>query len=286
VLTGYSPGPRRPHAACQLLQCSVPRAHQRAVRSLTSTAASHGPPEDSTPFGASSAGFSQARGRLAFQPRRPPPRRPLAAVDLPQPDRPEHLLSRVRVDPRLEEQRSSTALRCGPRYRTNPPGAPRLRSAHLVGPPPAFPRERRTRAAAPEVPSTKQPPREGSEDRIPRLATGAHSPTPFRPAFSAALTRNRRNTGSAAPRHWNLGSRFEATAAPSLASAIRTVRWQMCRGTSTRSSAPSGPYLQMKNRFGHNFLLHMLVHNLSPTSRNDWPDTPRGDLAYIRIVSI
>jgi hypothetical protein len=95
-------GAPRPHAACQLLQRSVPRAHQRAVRSLTCAVASHAAPDDVTPFGASPAGLSQARGRLAFRPRRPPPRRPLAAVDLPQPDRPEHLLSRVRVDPRLE----------------------------------------------------------------------------------------------------------------------------------------------------------------------------------------
>jgi hypothetical protein len=168
-----------PHAACQLLQWSVPRAHQRAVRSPTWAVASHGPSDGSTPFEALPAGLSQVRGRLALQPRRPPPRRPLALVDLPQPDRPEHLLSRVRVEPSLEEQPSSTALRCGPRYRTNPPGAPRLRSAHLVGPLPALPRERRERAAAPEVPSTKQPPLAGSGSRAPSLTTGAQSADAF-----------------------------------------------------------------------------------------------------------
>jgi hypothetical protein len=147
-----------PHAACQLLQWSVPRAHQRAARSPASAVASHVPPGDAAPCGAPSAGLPQVRGRLAFPPRRPPLRRPLAAVDLPQPDRPEHLLSRVRVAPRLEELHGSTALRCGPRFRTNPPGAPRSRSAHLVGPLPAPPRERKARTAAPEVPSTKETP--------------------------------------------------------------------------------------------------------------------------------
>jgi hypothetical protein len=194
-------GAPRPHAACQLLQWSVPRAHQRAARSLTWAVASHDPPDDAASFEAPSAGLSQARGRLAFQPRRPPPRRPLAAVDLPQPDRPEHPLSRVRVDLRLEEQRRSTALRCGPRYRTNPPGAPRLRSAHLVGPLPAFPRERRARAAAPEVPSTREPSLSGSGARVAGLATGARAPTPFQPPPSAALTKDRRVVGSTAPKH-------------------------------------------------------------------------------------
>lgn len=162
-------GAIRPHAACQLLQWSVPRAHQRAVRPPVWPVASHVPPDDAAPFGTPSAGLSQARGRLVFQPRRPPPRRPLALVDLPQPDRPEHLLSRTRIERCLEKRRSSTALRCGPRYRTDPPGAPRLRSAHLVGPPPVLPRERRARAAAPEVPSTKQPPLSGSGAAVPTL---------------------------------------------------------------------------------------------------------------------
>jgi hypothetical protein len=215
-------GAPRPHAACQLLQRSVPRAHQRPVRPLTCAVASHAASGDFSPFEEQSAGLSQARGRLAFQPRRPPPRRPLAALDLPQPDRPGHLLSRVRVDPRLEELRSSTALRSGPRYRTNPPGAPRLRSAHLIGPLPAFPRERRVRAAAPEVPSTTEPPLAGSEARGLRLATGTQAPTPFQPPPSPALTRNRRGVGSTATEHWNPGFRSKATAAPSLASAIET----------------------------------------------------------------
>lgn len=45
--------------------------------------ANHAPPDGAAPFGAPPAGLSQARGRLAFRPRQPPPRRPLALVDLP-----------------------------------------------------------------------------------------------------------------------------------------------------------------------------------------------------------
>jgi len=44
-------------------------------------------------------------------PFRPPSRRPLAALDLPQPDLPGHLLSRIRAELRLKAQRNSTAVR-------------------------------------------------------------------------------------------------------------------------------------------------------------------------------
>jgi len=65
-------------------------------------------------------------------------------------------LSRVRVESRLEKRRNSTALRCGPRYRTNPPGVPRLRSAHLVGPLSALSRERQREQPHPRcLPPTK-----------------------------------------------------------------------------------------------------------------------------------
>jgi len=187
---------------------SVPSDPRRRPRQAVVTSG------DGIPFGTPSAGLSQARGRLAFRPRRPPPRRPLAAVDLPQPDRPEHPLSRFRVALRLEEQRCSTVLRCGPRYRTKPPGMPRLRSAHLVGPLSVLPRERRARRAAPEVPSTNQPPRLGGVKSELHLAVGSRAPTPFRPIPSATLTGGRRFLGSAATEHWNPGFRFGATAAP------------------------------------------------------------------------
>jgi hypothetical protein len=60
-------GAPRPHAACQLLQWSVPRARQRAVRSPALAVASHVPPGDGAPCGASSAGLSQVRGHLALR---------------------------------------------------------------------------------------------------------------------------------------------------------------------------------------------------------------------------
>jgi hypothetical protein len=55
------------------------------------------------------------------QPRRPPPRRPLAGADLPQPDQSKHPLSQARVEPRLEE--SEARRSCGmDLVRTDSPG--------------------------------------------------------------------------------------------------------------------------------------------------------------------
>jgi hypothetical protein len=103
-------------------------------------------------------------------------------------------------------RRGSTALRCGPRFRTNPPGAPRLRSAHLVGPLSAPPRERKARTAAPEVPSTKETPLAGSRIAFSYLATGADAPTPFQPAPRSVLTGDLLAAGSATLERWDPGS--------------------------------------------------------------------------------
>lgn len=85
----------------------------------------------------------------------PPPRRPRAAMDLPQPGRPGHLLSPTRAHPDLERRGRRP---CGyglEMNRTSQPGftAP-LRATHPVGPPCPPPREKETNSAAPEVPST------------------------------------------------------------------------------------------------------------------------------------
>jgi hypothetical protein len=57
------------------------------------------------------AGFPQVRGLLGISPPRPPPRRPLVAMDLPQPDWPGHPLSRLRARHRLKAQRWLATVR-------------------------------------------------------------------------------------------------------------------------------------------------------------------------------
>jgi hypothetical protein len=95
---------------------------------------------------------------LAFQPFRPPPRRPLAAVDLPQPDQPGHLLSRTRVELRLKVQRTPTTVRLRPLSNGYAQQAsPKLnlpcRAASCML------SRKNTPSAAPEVPSSTLAPR-------------------------------------------------------------------------------------------------------------------------------
>jgi len=94
----------------------------------------------------------------ACWPVQPPPRRPLALVDLPQPDRLGHLLSRIRAGFGLKAQPSPTTVRnrslsnepagrASPKR--NPPGRAVSCASSRKGPP----------STAPEVPSTVELPR-------------------------------------------------------------------------------------------------------------------------------
>lgn len=86
-------------------------------------AANRLPTERLPPCGRRPTELPQVRGRRAFRARRPPPRRPLASADLPQPDQPEHLLSRFRAVPRLEDVEKRRSCGVDP-YRTKTPGLP------------------------------------------------------------------------------------------------------------------------------------------------------------------
>lgn len=95
LFAGRTPGPREAHRFLQSKQSvSTPRS---GPNSDTHAAASRCWSED----GARESDAHRAvsgQGPRAFRSRsRPPPWRPLAKVDLPQPDRPEHPLSRTRV---------------------------------------------------------------------------------------------------------------------------------------------------------------------------------------------
>jgi len=132
-----------PHAACQLLQRSVPRARQRAVPSPSWIVASHVPLEDDIPCEIPPAGLSQARGRLAC-----------SSVDPHHDDRSPQWIYPDLTDPDTSCRefvsdhtwKPSVARRpCGRGLsRTYPPGARRLRFAHLVGPSPVPSRERKS----------------------------------------------------------------------------------------------------------------------------------------------
>jgi hypothetical protein len=108
--------------------------------------------DGAAPCEASPTELPQARGRFGFWPFRPPPRRPLAAVDLPQPDWLEHPLSRSRVRLCLKAQPSQTTVRLrslsnGIAQRTLPKLDPPYGAASC-----ALSRKS-TQSAAPEVPS-------------------------------------------------------------------------------------------------------------------------------------
>jgi len=123
--------------------------------------ASHPPPNDVTPDGVAPAGLSQVGGRSTCSASPPPPWRPLATVDLPQPDRPGHLLSRTRVAPRLE-----TTKRDGPAVWASLPNESAW-PARLAPDAPCRAASRarsrkKARAAAPEVPSTPETPLRGA----------------------------------------------------------------------------------------------------------------------------
>lgn len=69
-------------------------------------------------------GLDFLRSGVAWlSPRRPPPGRPLALVDLPQPDRSRHPLSLIRAVPRLETPRLGDPA-VGISFRTDKPGRP------------------------------------------------------------------------------------------------------------------------------------------------------------------
>jgi hypothetical protein len=90
VVAGYSPRPTGPRDARQLLQRSAPRAPQRAPRLPADRRQAAHPPGERPSCEGRPTELPQVRGRWALRARRPPPRRPLASADLPQPDRPEH----------------------------------------------------------------------------------------------------------------------------------------------------------------------------------------------------
>jgi hypothetical protein len=125
---------------------------------------------------------------LAFRPFRPPPRRPLAAQDLPQPNCLGHPLSQPRA---LVHLKASTLRRpCGYGLsRTESPSKSRRSATCLVGPPPARSRERaRTRPhpgclPSPRPPVTgKRPPPPLDESR------DLGQPTPLLPTSTPSLT--------------------------------------------------------------------------------------------------
>lgn len=105
----------RPPAARRLLQQNVTRARHRfrptsnrphsKLRDCRMTFTTRVKP----------AGLPQARGPMAEHAARPPPARPLAWVDLPQPDRPERPMSPARAAPRLDCSEKQRSCGCGSR---------------------------------------------------------------------------------------------------------------------------------------------------------------------------
>lgn len=96
----YSQRLRGPHAVLRLLQSrrsvSTPKGRSN---SNTYTAACHRWSDDLAREGTVSRAFT-GQGPRAFRSRfRPPPERPLAPTDLPQPARPEHPMSQIHVEP-------------------------------------------------------------------------------------------------------------------------------------------------------------------------------------------
>lgn len=95
-------GADEPHAACQLLQWSVPRARQRTVQ--TPKSCGEPPLSEQRPAlrHAADRAFS-GQGSLGLLDRVDPRwKRPLAPTDLPRPNRLEHPMSRNRTKPNVE----------------------------------------------------------------------------------------------------------------------------------------------------------------------------------------
>lgn len=155
--SGCSPGTLGPHAACQFLQWTVPRARPRASRSPLRAVASHGCRGNGFPCGLPPAGLPQVRGRLVC-----------STVDPHHNDRSLQWIypNLTGPDTSCRESMSRPAWKTarldgpavGASTGTDSPGAPRSRPAHLVGPSPVLPREGKTRATAPEVPSAAKAP--------------------------------------------------------------------------------------------------------------------------------
>ena len=113
-------GAPEPHAACQLLQRSVPRARQRTVQ----TPESRGEPplsERRQPFRFAADRAFSGQGSLGLLNRVDPHwKRPLAPADLPRPNRLGHPMSRNRA--RLNVERVNlAALRCWASYERSRP---------------------------------------------------------------------------------------------------------------------------------------------------------------------
>jgi len=154
-----------PHAAFWLLQRKVPRARHRPVRPSAASVASHRSPNHGSPFGSPPTELSQVRGHLALIPRRPPPRRPLAAVDLPQPDRPGHPLSQNRVRSVVEFDPCGRPCGVG-LFRTIPP-EPLAFAFSSVGPPCMPSRERQRARPHPGCLRSLMPPKEAGFHVLP-----------------------------------------------------------------------------------------------------------------------
>jgi len=141
-----------------------------AVRSSAASVASHRLPNDGFPFGWPPTEPSQVRGHLALIPRRPPPRRPLAAVDLPQPDRPGHPMSRNRVQSVVEFDPSGRPCGSGP-LANDSAKASGFRP-WLVGPSHMLPRERWHARPHPGCLRSPVPPRRRQALRLRAEAAG------------------------------------------------------------------------------------------------------------------
>jgi hypothetical protein len=131
-----------------------------------------------------------------WSPRRPPPRRPLAAVDLPRPDRLGHLLSRNRAALRVEDDVARRP--CGRGPLSNDPA----RSAGLASGVPSRAALRGlsrkgTRTAAPKVPSALEASPRGSSFARPTTEAASQATDAFCSATHARPDRDERDAGSA-----------------------------------------------------------------------------------------
>jgi hypothetical protein len=150
-------GASAPHAACRLLQLSDPRAHRTDAPDLTTRCDSRSRrgSQQRCPLRNTANRAFTGQGSNPFRTgTQPPPRRPLTAVDLPQPDRPGHLLSPTRAALDLEWIEDNDRAVTASKTRTSQPELPAPKNGSLTRAASPASSRKSTRSAAPEVPST------------------------------------------------------------------------------------------------------------------------------------